>query len=191
MPSTKKRRTSCPTPFPPGTSVLALDTSSSCVGWSFFRDGLPVVHGKFVPVSADHGSKLVEFQDWLLEMLAEHSPDHLAVETPYPGRRRFAFGVLMMYYGVVLSTHVRWFGVEMPPESRVAAADVKRLNQMPKGTSYEARKRAMVLEMNRLYGLSLRYKNHDSKKQVSDDDIADAIAVNTAFHVRMQQRADA
>jgi Holliday junction resolvasome RuvABC endonuclease subunit len=168
-------------PAPRTGTVLALDVSSVCVGWALF-DGIDLVaYGKYRTVGEEHGERLYNFGQWLYTMLEERQPDAAIVEAPYPGRRRNSYGVLQMYFGVVLATHVRWCGREMPHDQRVAAHRIKRLLQMPKGADHESRKRQMVQEINRLYGLALKFKAKDPKKRISDDDIADAIALARAW----------
>lgn len=160
--------------------MVALDVSSVAVGWAGFEGTNLAGYGKYIQIGKEHGQKLWNFRGFLLELLETHQPDHLVVEMPYAGRRRYTYGVLMLYLSVVLQTHWEFFGYEMPSEDRVAAHQVKRRMQMPKGTDHENRKRLMVNEINQLYGLNLKFKAKDKTKKVSDDDIADAIAVGRA-----------
>lgn len=175
----KRRRPTSTIAVP--SSILGLDISSACVGWAYFQDGTPIAYGKYVPTGEHHGEKLSHFREWLTEQLKGYQPDALLIEAPFAGRRRFAFGVLMMYCGVALQSHFEYFGVEQPPEHRVPAHLIKKLLRARKTSSYEQRKKNMVLAMNQRYGLSLRFKANDRTKKVSDDDTADALALVTAF----------
>lgn len=164
-------------PVADGTRLLALDVSSVCVGWAVFDGATLTAHGRYIQVGPGHGERLANYATWLTAMLAEWAPHHLAYEAPYAGRRRFTYGVLMMYAAVALLVHVNHFGVEMPDENRVAAHLVKKRLRVRKGKSHEENKRIVLLEINRLYGLSLKYKANDKTKKVTQDDEADAIAV--------------
>lgn len=167
-----------------GCRMLALDVSSVAVGWAVFDGQELGEYGKYRQEGKEHGEHLMHFGAWLLEVLAAYKPDYMVVEMPYAGRRRYTYGVLMMYFGAVIRAHFEHFGFEMPTEDRVAAHAVKRLLEMPKGSDHENRKRMMVNEINWLYGLNLKFKAKDKTKKVSDDDIADAIAVGRARLIR-------
>jgi len=161
--------------------MLALDVSSVCVGWALFHGAKLRSFGKYLQQGKAHGEKLAEFEDWLLQMLDQTDPEILVVEAPYAGRRRFAFGVLMMYYGIVQMAHLRWKGFELPDEHRVAAHQVKRLLDLPKGATHTDRKIVALERINTMYGLSLVFSEN---KKHSDDDTADAIAVGHAYLVK-------
>lgn len=182
MPRRKKacRTTSRGTP----ERILALDTSSVCVGFAVFDGEELKRYGRFLQKGVDHGERLHQFRLWLLATLKELQPDQLIFEAPFAGRRRYAFGVLMMYVAVVLMSHVQWADAEIPSENRVPAAQVKRILKAERGATHETRKRLMVLAMNKAYGLSLKFKSNDKAKRVSEDDVADAIALGRAWLIR-------
>jgi Holliday junction resolvasome RuvABC endonuclease subunit len=181
-------------PLSTGGRLLALDTSSVCVGWALFEGATLVAYGKHQQRGTEHDERLVNFEDWLRALLKEHRPEVVVVEAPYAGRRRFTYGVLMLYLAVVLMVHMRHFGCPMPSAQRVAAHQVKRLCGVQrakqggafekKGSAHETNKRLMINRINELYGLDLRFKAGDKTKRVSDDDVADAIAVGHAWIVR-------
>lgn len=163
------------------SSLLALDVSSVCVGWALFRGLSPVAHGKYLHKGKAHGQKLAEFEDWLTSILDKEDPEVLVVEAPYAGRRRYAFGVLMMYYGVVQMAHMRWRKHELPNEHRIAAHQVKRLLNLPKGATHTARKIIALERINQLYGMSFVFSEN---KKNSDDDTADSMAVARAYFIQ-------
>lgn len=163
--------------------LLALDTSSTCVGWAVFEDGSLVQHGRYRQKQVEHGERLATFQTWLEDMLRTFNPNQLVYEKPFAGRRRNAFGVLTMYVAVVLLTWFRHSGLEITTANAVPARDVKRRNSMRKGKDHEQNKKLGVLLANRLYGLRLKYKSNDKTKKVSQDDEADAILLGRAWLV--------
>lgn len=174
-----------PHPTPEGTErVLGLDISSVCCGWSIFDDGKLLTYGKYKQDGEAHGERMWKFHHWLLGMLNAWQPTQLVFEAPYAGPRRHAFSVLIRYAGVVQLTYYSWSGQELAEENAVPANMVKKLIGAKKGRNHEANKKIVLLLMNQLYGLNLKFKSKDPKKTVSQDDEADAIAVNLAWHVR-------
>lgn len=198
-PSTKKRATArsttrarprpksqkaVPLPeLPVAGRLLALDISSVCVGWSLWDDGRLLEFGRYRQQGAEHGEKLVNFQQWLVDTFDTLDPDHVAFEAPYAGRRRHTFAVLSMYCAVVLMVHFERTGFEVPEENRVAAHQVKRRLQVRKGASHTENKKIMVQWANETFGLSLSFDVKDKTKRKSQDDEADAIAVGYAWYL--------
>lgn len=163
--------------------VLGLDISSRCVGWALFVGGVLAAHGRYRHRGTGHGERLAHFGPWLTTLLSELEPTQVAYEAPYSGRMRHTFGVLSKYVGVVESVHFSVYGAEIPPENAVAAHAVKRAIGARKGRDHEENKRIVLLLVNQVFGLALKYKDHDDTKRVSEDDEADAIAVAWAWHL--------
>lgn len=161
--------------------ILALDTSSVCIGWAVFDEGELIKSGRYRIDGTGHGEKLVAFRGWLAKMLVEWKPAQLVYERPFAGRRRHAFGVLSLYVAVLAIAHWEFFGTEIPDANSVPAREVKRRNKMRKGTSHDQNKKIGVLLANQLYGLSLKFKSNDKTKKVSEDDRADAILLGRAW----------
>jgi hypothetical protein len=164
-------------------TVLCLDVSSVCVGYAVFENTTLRAYGKHLQEGRDHGERLTTFRAWLFDQLNEVQPDHLVVELPFAGRRRFAYGVLQMYWGMVQAVYYEWAGHELPVEDRVQANVVKQRMGSKHKATHDQRKKAMVDQINGLYGLSLKFKSGatDKQKRVSDDDISDAIALGRAW----------
>ena len=176
--------------------VLALDTSSTCVGWAVFDNGSLVQHGRFVQQGHGHGEKMTNFRLWILGMLAEFRPTHLIYEAPYRGRNGSIFGLLSKYAGVVDAAAFEFFQAELAPECVVPAKDVKRAIGAPKvlpgrgkrkrkssDEQHSQNKRVVLTMVNERFGLGLKYEKNDKTKKVSQDDEADAIALNWAWHL--------
>jgi len=170
------------TKAPHGKKLLTFDISSTCVGYAVFEEGNLIEHGRFNPKGSDHSEKLASFSLWLAKLFKRVSPKDVAVETPYPGRRKTSYGVLQMYFGLFMSEYSKWAKGPLPDEARIAASQVKRLVGVKSGTDYYDNKRIMVEAINKLYGLELVYKKNDKTKKVSQDDEADAIAVGCAWY---------
>lgn len=161
--------------------ILSLDISSVAVGFGVFDRGKLSDYGRYRQRGEEHGERLHHFARWLYDMFKKLGPDEVVVEQPYPGHRRNTYGILMLYIGVILMVHFHVFGEELPSVNRVQPNLVKRSLKMPKGKDHEDRKRMMVVEINRLYGLNLKFKANDKTKRISEDDVADGIAVGRAW----------
>lgn len=164
--------------------VLGFDCSSVCCGFAVFEGFKLKTYGRFHQEGKEHGERLHHFRLWLLSMFQEVKPDQVVFEAPYAGRRRYAFGVLMMYTAVIIQTYFEWTGQELPADNRVMAGAVKKILRAKHGATHETRKRLMVLAMNEAYGLNLKFKSKDQAKRISEDDISDAIALVRAWLIR-------
>jgi len=162
--------------------VLALDSSSKACGWSVFDSGELVAYGRFKQSGTGHGERLMHFRLWLLALLTQWHPNVLIYEAPYQGRMKHTFGILSRYVGIIEAAHFEYFAREISKEDSVAAHTVKRAIGARKGADHEANKKIVLLMVNQRYGLNLKYKANDTNKKVSQDDDADAIAVNWAWH---------
>jgi len=164
--------------------VLALDISSKCIGYAVFEGTELVDCGRYRTEGKEHDERLLRYQVWLLALLENVRPEEFIFERAFSGRQRNAYGVLMLYHGVTLATWFAYSQTSLPDTHRIQAKAVKRLLQLKPLPSHDARKRQMVQEMNRLYGLRLKWKSHDPLKRVSEDDTADAIGVGRAWLIQ-------
>lgn len=165
------------------TRVLALDSSSRACGWSIFDDGQLVAHGFYRQSGEGHGERLMRFRHWLLEIMGCWLPTLVIYEAPYQGRMKNTFGILSRYVGIIEAAHFEHYGREFEKEQAVAAHLVKRAIGAKKGADHEANKKIVVLLVNEQFGLSLKFKANDTNKKTTQDDEADAIALNWAWHL--------
>lgn len=157
------------------TVDLALDMSTSCVGWVVGVNHKPIHHGKFIlKKDAGIGHKLAAFDEFLASLLVAFTPDRLAVEKPVK-RRGNTTERHMELMGIVRKTWVQYMGEELMESWIIPPTTVKRVLQVQPGANHEANKQIMVERINDLFDLGLKY--HKSNKKISDDDIADAYAV--------------
>lgn len=185
--SLKPRKSKAPAPLAESTDLLlALDTSSSGVGWALFDCGQLVDWGvKYPGVLAGPDQRLSDFQAWLAALFERWKPTAVVVEQPFQGRRRWSFAVLIQYIALVHLTYYRHFGREMPPGSSIQARTVKKLHVMPAKQTHTTNKQNAVALVNRLYGLGLVWHSNKIKSQ---DDTADAILLGRTWH--MQRRLE-
>jgi len=167
--------------------VFALDSSSRACGWSLFDNGELIAHGVYRQSGTGHGERLMRFRHWLLAMFQEWQPHVLVYEAPYQGRMKNTFGVLSRYVGIIEASHFEHYGLEIDRPQAVPAHLVKKAIGAKKGANHEANKKIVVLLVNQTFGLSLKFKANDPNKTVTQDDEADAIALNWAWHALYRQ----
>jgi Holliday junction resolvasome RuvABC endonuclease subunit len=115
-------------------------------------------------------------------MFNEWGPHVVIYEAPYQGRMKNTFGILSRYVGVIEAAHYEHYEREVAKSEAVPAHLVKRAIGAKKGKDHESNKKIVLMLVNQTFGLSLKYKANDSTKKVSQDDEADAIALNWAWH---------
>lgn len=169
--------------------VLAFDSSSRACGWSVFDEGQLVAYGHFRQIGPGHGERLMNFRAWLLHMFASWQPTRVIYEAPYQGRMRNTFGVLSKYVAMIEEAHYEHYQAEIDETGVVPAHVIKKVIGARKGKDHEANKKIVVLLVNETFGLSLQFKTNDLGKKVSQDDDADAIALNWAWHLKYRSDA--
>lgn len=142
-----------------------------------------MAHGVFKQRGTGHGERLMNFRQWLLGRLVEWAPHFLVYEAPYQGRMKNTFGILSRYVAVIEAAHFEYYGRELEKTEAVPAREVKRAIGAKKGKDHDSNKKIVLLLVNQRYGLDLKFKSNDARKRVSQDDEADAIAVNWAWHL--------
>lgn len=170
--------------------MLALDSSSRACGWAIFDNGELVTYGHYTQRGDGHGERLANFATWLQQMFEEWKPSRTIYEAPYQGRMRNTYGILSRYVGVIEAVHYACFGREFEKEEAVPAHLVKKAIGAQKGRDHEQNKKIVLLLVNKRFGLNLRFKGNDINKKVTQDDDADAIALNWAWH-RLYRTGDA
>jgi Holliday junction resolvasome RuvABC endonuclease subunit len=154
---------------------LALDLSTSCVGWALGVDKQIITWGKIVfKTTAELGEKLVALEECLRVLFETYRPGRLFVEKPLARRGNTThrhYEVL----GVVKKLWRETTDTELLDSWLVSSVTVKNKLRVKRGSNHEHNKELMVKKINDLLGLKLSY--HPNSKRQSDDDIADAIAV--------------
>lgn len=156
---------------------LALDLSSSCVGWAAGAGRKLERYGKFVFVEGRGiGEKLVGFEEYFEVLLQVLAPNRLFIERPHTkGATASRHNELL---GIVRKVWYQFSETEVETGWIIAPRTIKSLLEVESGGNYDENKKIMVARINELYDLGLRWDRHSKYK--SDDDVADAIAVLTA-----------
>lgn len=167
-------------------TIIGLDTSSKCIGWSLFEDGRLVTYGKHRLDSGKHGEKLANFNEFLIKLFSAHQANEVIIEMPY---RSSAYGILMWYIAVVLLSHYQVYERELPAKNMLQTRTIKTCLGVESGKDHNENKALMVARINDMFGLNLVFKPKDISKIVSGDDIADAIAVAWAWQEKERRVA--
>ena len=170
-------------PYPrvkkPGQPLcLALDLSTSCIGWALGNKKEIFQYGKFVFADRAMSDKIHEFHTALTELILTFQPDRVYVERPMSraGRTTALHNQML---GIVRLVVIQVLGKELLDAHIVSAKTVKQRLGVPPGQDHDHRKKIMVNHVNRVLGLKLKF--HPGSKLQSQDDIADAIAILLAY----------
>lgn len=161
--------------------VLALDVSGTATGWAYGVDGRLEGWGKYISKASEtKGEKLYHFYLWVEEMITAKQPNIILIERPYRGRNSNVLANISKFIAIVELAACKVIDLEIQPEWFLDPKVIKNTLKVKKGANYDDNKRLMVLKINSLYGLKLKFGNKKSKNY-NDDDISDAIAILTAW----------
>lgn len=161
--------------------ILALDISGSCTGWALGLYGKLSSYGKYIQKqSGSKGKKLAQFADWLTSLLEAKKPTIILIEKPYRGRNSNVLANLSKFIAIAELCAYLTLDLELEEDWFLDPRSIKKLLKVHKGKDYDDNKKIMVNKINELFGLKLKYSQKKSKK-LSDDDIADSIALLVAY----------
>jgi Holliday junction resolvasome RuvABC endonuclease subunit len=153
---------------------LALDLSTSCVGWALGNKKEIFQYGKFVFSDRPIGDKLMALYSALCQLLAIFKPDRVYVERPM-ARRGNTTALHNQVLGIVRLATLQITGQEILDGHIISPITVKRRLGVQKGRDHDHNKLIMVNYVNN--ALNIKLKFHPGSKLQSQDDIADAIAI--------------
>lgn len=161
--------------------ILALDISGTCTGWALGLYGKLECYGKYIQKqSGSKGKKLAQFADWLTSLLEAKKPTIILIEKPYRGRNSNVLANLSKFIAVAELCAYLTLDLELEDSWFLDPRSIKHALKVQKGKDYDDNKKIMVHKINELFGLNLKYSKKKSKK-LSDDDVADAVAVLVAW----------
>jgi len=161
--------------------ILALDISGTATWWALGCKNKLEGYGKYIVTPKDtKGKKLYDFSGFIDELLKEKQPDIILIEKPYLGRNSKVLVSISKFISVVQLKAFELLQLDIQEDWFIDPKRIKRLVKVKKGNSHDENKKNMVVRINNLYGLRLKYKK-GKNKQYCDDDISDAIALLTAW----------
>lgn len=168
------------------TCILAFDLSAKASAFAAGTyTGDLIQFSKYVAANkGGRGQKLHNFAKWVSKSINRlpYTPSEVVIEAPYYRRNIKTYGVLNMYVAITQREVFRLLGLEC---SMIAPSTVKSVLNVEKGATHAERKLNMITFINSFMNLQLKY--HKTNKKISDDDIADAIAVYMA-HLRVREK---
>ena len=165
---------------------LSFDVSGSCTGWCVGNGNTLEDWGKFISkLNRPRSQRLYDFYTWARDLIHEIQPDIILIEKPYLGRNSNVLVSLSKFISALEIAAYSAHEIVIEDEWLIDSKLVKKTLGLrkPKGSTakkYQANKKQMVLKINNLYGLRLKY-NAKKGKTYNDDDIADAIGVFTTW----------
>ena len=156
--------------------ILSLDPSTTCIGWAVMSLDASIVvkYGTHRPKGDTLDKKLADAYRWMLRMV-EHwhytmrrdGGAHYAFEMPIVYRNPATTIKLAQMVGVLRVAAFEWVEqtIEINPGGRLSALG------LPVNLKRAVAKERVIANVNGLYGLELKPKEHD---------VADAIAVGLA-----------
>lgn len=169
-------------PRKPAAIILALDLSTSCIGWAVGQEPRLVNYGKFVFTDdREFGERMVAFKSYLLTVFKTYGPDRVIVEKPI-SRHGKTTALHNQLLGIVRLIAIESLEYEIEDRHLVSPRTVKGILGVKAGDDHNHNKRIMVEYVNETLGLKLQY--HDNSKLQTEDDIADAIAIILAIWKR-------
>jgi Holliday junction resolvasome RuvABC endonuclease subunit len=163
--------------------VLCLDVSKKCTGYCLASKKDLIKYGKYVADGdEDNAAKLYNFTTWLDKMIISlpYKPTTVVIESIFYRRNVKTHAILNQYMGACLAQVYKTLHIE---PILIAPRTVKYSVRPKKGKSHDENKLNMVNKINQLYGLDLRF--HKNNKDISDDDIADAIALYLTYFKKL------
>lgn len=161
--------------------TLALDISSSCIGWALGVDGKPSRWGKFVfKTTAQAGGKLCAWDEFFAGLLDVFQPDRVVIEKPL-SRRANTTARHYELLGITKKVWTEKTGTEIKESWLIPVTTIKRVMGVPRGKDHKSNKQIMLARVSQLLGINLKYSD---SKLTSMDDVADALAVLITYYRR-------
>lgn len=156
-------------------TVVGIDASTSCTGYSVFRDGQLIDYGAIAPKSSDWRERIMMESLSLRKLLSAYNPDILYAEAMplKPGNKTLE--KLGAVHGVLLClcAELNLKPIFLLPS--VWRREIGLFDGTREGMKREVLKEKAILMANDLFDLDLVWAGANSKK--SQDDIAEAILI--------------
>lgn len=152
-----------------------LDLSTSCSGYSIFRDGKLIGYGAIKPNGADWRERIMDETMQLEILLNKYNPDKVYVEDVPKKPGNSTLLKLGAVHGMILSLCA---GFKINPIFLLPNEWRRKLGLYDgtrEGLKREVLKEKAIIMSNNLFGLQLEWHGANSKKSM--DDIAEAILI--------------
>lgn len=155
--------------------VIGVDGSTSCSGYSVFRDGTLANYGAIKPKGKEWDERLIQEWHGFCEVIERQHPDVLYYEQPPLKDGKITLLKLGAVQGMILGLCAQ-YNIKIqflsPSDWR---KELGLFDGTRQGMCRDELKRKSIEKANEIFGLNLVWTAPKSKK--NDDDIADAILI--------------
>ena len=163
--------------------ILTLDCSTNKTGFGIFKDDKLVEYGIFNTNSEETKDKMKEIYNWISSLINKHNIQHIVFEdVPVSKHKNLHVGkTLSVLQGVILTVCFE-YNIESTLYSPTSwRSIVGTYDGTREGTKREIQKQKAVEIVNKKFKLDLKYYLRDTKYNISDDDVAEAILLGVAY----------
>lgn len=155
--------------------VIGVDGSTSCSGYSVFRDGALVAYGAIKPKGKEWDERLMQEWQEFCAVVEQYHPDVLYYEQPPLKDGKITLLKLGAVQGMILGLCAQ-YNIKIqflsPSDWR---REVGFYDGTREGTKRDELKKKSIEKANQLFGLDLVWKSPNSK--FNNDDVSDAILI--------------
>jgi len=165
--------------------VIAIDSSTKSVAWSYFEGSSLLSYGKFVLKDKEMSHKLEEVCEGMADLVEELSPDYLIIESPFYGNNVKTVVNLAMIQGAIIGV-AKHKGVReiasVPPIAWQKAIGNEPLTKEEKSVIMDKYPEKSISYLTNKYRevrkeRTISYVNDRFLLRLDDDDIADAVGI--------------
>jgi len=163
--------------------ILTLDCSTNKTGFGIFKDDKLVEYGIFNTNSEETKDKMKEIYNWISSLINKYNIQHIIFEdVPVSKHKNLHVGkILSVLQGVILTVCFEYNIESIIYSPSRWRSIVGTYDGTREGTKREIQKQKAVEIVNKKFKLDLKYYLRDTKYNISDDDVAEAILLGVAY----------
>ena len=155
--------------------ICGIDASTSCTGWSIFKDDKLITYGAIKPHSEDWRGRVMDLTMALSEIFKIHRPNIIYMEDVPMKKGSLTIEKLGAVQGVVLALCAAYKIKPCFLLSSKWRSDLNLFEGTRAGLQRDVLKKKAIEMVNEEFGLNLTWVAPSSKK--NDDDIAESILI--------------
>ena len=155
--------------------ICGIDASTSCTGWSIFKDDKLITYGAIKPHGEDWRGRVMDLTMALSEIFKIHRPNIIYMEDVPMKKGSLTIEKLGAVQGVVLALCAAY---KIKPRFLLPSkwrSDLNLFDGTRAGLQRDVLKKKAIEMVNEEFGLNLTWVAPSSKK--NDDDIAESILI--------------
>jgi Holliday junction resolvasome RuvABC endonuclease subunit len=166
-----------------GMNILSLDLATKKTGYAIFADGILKDFGIMIGDKGNYQERILQIREKIIKKIIEFRVEHIVLEeVPMQQRNNLIVAHdLCVCQGVILDVCCV-YGLGMKLYFPTSWRSIMGLYEgKAEDKKRDVQKQKSVEKANQIFNLDLKYFKSDSKKNVSDDDIAEAILLGLAY----------